>query len=251
MVTTLPADAMAGVEGVIRSGGRPLDPTTRHSMESRFGSDFQDVRIHTRHEADEATNHFKARAFTVGKDIVFGDGEYRPRETRGRHLLAHQPFAVSDQAAPQFNPDVMATLKTSLNAGPPCGALSVWLSRPVGRTDFFLNAHPFTVADDGAQHLGLPTVEESLVVGQDSFFLIDRPPVNDLTGILRVPSGPQTWSSLRAWHPTTLTKPINIGGNLARQIRKPSSSNSAWNSPQHPPGHLQPCYQTVACIASQ
>jgi hypothetical protein len=86
---------------VIRSGGRPLDPTTRHSMESRFGSDFQDVRIHTRHEADEATNHFKARAFTVGKDIVFGDGEYRPRETRGRHLLAHELTHVIQQG--EFN----------------------------------------------------------------------------------------------------------------------------------------------------
>jgi hypothetical protein len=89
----------------------------------------------------------------------------------------------------------MATLEKSLNAGPPCGANGpAGFPAPVGRTDFLLNAHPFTAANDGAQHLGLPTVEERPVLGQDSFFSIDRPPVNDVTGILRVPSGPQTWS---------------------------------------------------------
>jgi hypothetical protein len=97
MATALPPDATAVVQGVIRSGGRRLDPTTRHSMESRFGSDFQDVRIHTRPAADEATKHFRARAFTVGKDIVFSDGEYRPREARGRHLLAHELTHVVQQ----------------------------------------------------------------------------------------------------------------------------------------------------------
>jgi hypothetical protein len=153
---------------------------------------------------------------TEGQPPGAGDEpELTPPVAVAQAQVTIQPFAVSDQAAPGFNPDVMATLETSLNAGPPCGANGpAGFPAPVGRTDFFLNAHPFTVADDGAQHLGLPTVEERPVVGQDSFFPIDRPPVNDLTGILRVPSGPQTWSSLRVWHPRTLTKPINIGGNL-------------------------------------
>jgi hypothetical protein len=53
-----------------------------------FGHDFGQVRIH--HNMTETAHALKARAFTVGQDIVFGSGQYSPRSAEGRKLLAHE-----------------------------------------------------------------------------------------------------------------------------------------------------------------
>src|SRR5262247_1095700 len=42
-----------GVRSVVNSRGQPLDPATRGLMESRFGHDFADVRVHTDAKAAE------------------------------------------------------------------------------------------------------------------------------------------------------------------------------------------------------
>jgi hypothetical protein len=67
--------------------GVPLDTASRRYFESRFGRDFGNVRIHVDAEAAEAVN---AHAYTLGRDIVFGAGEYRPETEQGRRLLAHE-----------------------------------------------------------------------------------------------------------------------------------------------------------------
>ena len=71
-------------------GGRPLDGATRSSMESKFGRDFGDVRIHTGPEASELANTLEARAYTSGNDIVFGEGEHAPETSEGQKLIAHE-----------------------------------------------------------------------------------------------------------------------------------------------------------------
>ncbi len=63
-------------------------------MESRFGYDFTDVRVHTDTRAAEALN---ARAFTMGKDVVFGAGQYSPWTTAGKKLIAHELTHVVQQ----------------------------------------------------------------------------------------------------------------------------------------------------------
>jgi hypothetical protein len=70
--------------------GRPLDADTRDFMESRFGSDFAAVRVHDDSAAGASARDVDAHAFTVGQDIVFGDGQYQPHSDSGRHLLAHE-----------------------------------------------------------------------------------------------------------------------------------------------------------------
>ena len=47
-------------------------------MESRFGHDFGDVRLHTDSGAAEAARDVRARAFTMGRDIYFGDRQALP-----------------------------------------------------------------------------------------------------------------------------------------------------------------------------
>lgn len=55
------------------------------------------VRIHDDDRAADAARALHARAFTVGRDIVFGAGEYRPHTRTGRRLLAHELTHVDQQ----------------------------------------------------------------------------------------------------------------------------------------------------------
>lgn len=47
-----------------------------------------------------------ARAFTVGHDIVFADGQYQPNTTAGRHLLAHELTHTVQQTGGQSGQDL-------------------------------------------------------------------------------------------------------------------------------------------------
>lgn len=102
--THAPPDApdSTGTEIVSQlDGGRGLDEQTRGLMESRFGESFSDVRVHTGHRAGESANSLHSRAFTVGEDIVFGEGEFAPETTEGRRLLAHELAHVVQQRRPE------------------------------------------------------------------------------------------------------------------------------------------------------
>src|SRR6266513_865681 len=55
------------VHEVLRSPGQPLDAQTRAFMESRFGHDFSQVRVHTDARAAVSTQSVKADAYTVGR----------------------------------------------------------------------------------------------------------------------------------------------------------------------------------------
>ena len=83
-------EAPAIVHDVLRSPGQPLDSATRAFMESHFGRDFSDVRVHTDLDAAQSAHAVGALAYTVGRDIVFGDGHYAPGTREGRSLLAHE-----------------------------------------------------------------------------------------------------------------------------------------------------------------
>jgi hypothetical protein len=86
----------------LRTGGRNLSPSTRAFMESRFDRDFSDVRIHVDSQAAETAKSLNARAFTMGRDIVFGDGQFTPASKSGMQLLAHELTHVIQQGkAPQ------------------------------------------------------------------------------------------------------------------------------------------------------
>ncbi|MGR9108905.1 MAG: eCIS core domain-containing protein, partial [Gammaproteobacteria bacterium] len=87
------------LDQVMRSPGQRLDLKTRDFMESRIGHDLNNVRIHTGVLAAESARSVGARAFTVGNDIVFGDGQYQPRLAEGRRLLAHELTHVAQQSA--------------------------------------------------------------------------------------------------------------------------------------------------------
>lgn len=80
-----------------RVNGFPLDPSTRQFMESGFGFDFGNVRIHADKRAAESALSINALAYTIGQDIVFGADQYQPAIVEGRKLLAHELVHVVQQ----------------------------------------------------------------------------------------------------------------------------------------------------------
>jgi hypothetical protein len=91
----------AAVQQGLESSGSPLSGGTLQMMESRFGHDFSQVRIHTDARADESAEAVNARAYTVGSDIAFRAGEYQPHSSDGQRLLAHElTHVVQQRAAP-------------------------------------------------------------------------------------------------------------------------------------------------------
>jgi hypothetical protein len=77
--------------------GESLDGGVRNKMESAFGHDFSRVRVHTGSHAAELSQNLNARAFTIGSDVAFDAGEYRPGTLTGDALLAHELAHVVQQ----------------------------------------------------------------------------------------------------------------------------------------------------------
>jgi hypothetical protein len=73
-----------------RGGGQPLEKGVRRQMEGSFGANFTGVRVHTDQQADTLNRSLNARAFTVGNDLFFRSGEYKPASSGGQRLLAHE-----------------------------------------------------------------------------------------------------------------------------------------------------------------
>jgi hypothetical protein len=72
-------------------GGAALGEETRRRMEPEFGgADLSNVRVHTGAGAADAASGLGARAFTEGRDLHFGAGQYRPGEKEGDRLIAHE-----------------------------------------------------------------------------------------------------------------------------------------------------------------
>jgi hypothetical protein len=79
------------------SGGQPIEPPIRALMESQIDHDFSDVRVHTGEAAARSAEQLGAVAYTIGRDITFARGQYRPDTAPGRKLLAHELTHVVQQ----------------------------------------------------------------------------------------------------------------------------------------------------------
>ncbi|HIH86659.1 MAG TPA: DUF4157 domain-containing protein, partial [Methanosarcinales archaeon] len=81
----------------IRSGGQPLAESERAYFEPRFGADFSQVKVHTGEQAAESSRAVNAKAYTIGNDIVFQEGQYAPGTGVGQRLMAHELTHVVQQ----------------------------------------------------------------------------------------------------------------------------------------------------------
>jgi outer membrane protein OmpA-like peptidoglycan-associated protein len=86
------------VHEVLGSTGQPMNSDTRSFMESRFGHDFSQVRVHVDSKANKSAQEVNALAYTVDRNVVFGTGQYSPHTSAGLKLLAHELTHVIQQA---------------------------------------------------------------------------------------------------------------------------------------------------------
>jgi Domain of unknown function (DUF4157) len=78
-------------------GGSPLPDQVRGDMESRFGTSFGSVRVHTDAAAVQMNRALSAQAFTHGRDIYMSPDRYDPGKEAGKRLLAHELTHVIQQ----------------------------------------------------------------------------------------------------------------------------------------------------------
>ncbi len=98
--------------------GAPLATAERDFFEPRLGCDLSQVRIHSGRAAADSARSVDAMAYTVGRDIVFGAGQYAPQSSAGRSLMAHELVHTIQQGgtgsrqlqrrAMPFNPESIA-----------------------------------------------------------------------------------------------------------------------------------------------
>ena len=96
-----PVAVPPSVERTLTAPGRSLPADVRTDMEARLGHDFRATRIHDDAQAQESAREISARAYTSGRHIVFGAGQYQTGTTEGRQLLAHELVHVIQQSGSQ------------------------------------------------------------------------------------------------------------------------------------------------------
>ena len=105
--TTAPIESN-GHDVISPDSGEPLDPMTRGFMESRFSTDFGQVRVHTGTSAAESAAALNAVAYTSGRDIYFAEGKYSPQTREGQHLIAHELTHTIQQGGEATTPKEVA-----------------------------------------------------------------------------------------------------------------------------------------------
>jgi hypothetical protein len=91
------AEQESPVKSVVgRGGGTLLEAPVRQRMEASFGTDFSDVRVHSGGGAAASARAVDAHAYTVGNEIVLGDGQ-TPGSASHERTLAHELTHVVQQ----------------------------------------------------------------------------------------------------------------------------------------------------------
>jgi len=89
------ADTLSPPRSADEAGAVPA--AVRAPMEAALGADFGDVRVHADAHAGQTARALRAHAFTVGNEIAFAPGTFRPETSAGRELIAHELTHVAQQ----------------------------------------------------------------------------------------------------------------------------------------------------------
>ncbi len=95
---TTSGDTAARIESK-RGRGETLGTNEREFFETRMDADFSNVRIHRDAEAASLAKDVNAKAFTIGGDVFFGEGQYQPGSSAGKRLIAHELTHTLQQGA--------------------------------------------------------------------------------------------------------------------------------------------------------
>lgn len=150
------------------STGQALPSDTRTGLEAAFGADLSGVRVHTDSGASQMSDSLNARAFTVGRDITFGSGEYQPGTAVGDALIAHEVAHVVQQGNGQADGAVMkkgeggeSTLEEEADTSAVRALVSMWSGARSGLANVTQNAMPAMRTGLRLQRCGRPKMSEA------------------------------------------------------------------------------------------
>ena len=83
--------------------GESLSPSANHFFSARMGYDFSDVRVHKDKEAAESAKAVNAKAYAIGNNIVFNEGQFNTGSSEGQRLMAHELTHVVQQDSSAVN----------------------------------------------------------------------------------------------------------------------------------------------------
>jgi Domain of unknown function (DUF4157) len=77
--------------------GKTLPTHAQYFFAARMGYDFSNVKVHTDGEATRSAQEVNAKAYTVGSNIVFNEGQCDVESSEGKKLMAHELTHVMQQ----------------------------------------------------------------------------------------------------------------------------------------------------------
>src|SRR5688572_21918996 len=77
--------------------GQSLSSHANYFFSSRMGYDFSNVKLHTDKKAAESAKDINAKAYTIGNNIVFNEGQYNTDSAEGKKLMAHELAHIVQQ----------------------------------------------------------------------------------------------------------------------------------------------------------
>lgn len=88
---------MSNYIGSLNGKGQPLPAGINYFFSSKMGYDFSNVKMHTDKEAAQSAKGINAKAYTIGNNIVFNEGQYNSGSSKGKKLIAHELAHVVQQ----------------------------------------------------------------------------------------------------------------------------------------------------------
>lgn len=111
--------------------GTPLPAATQARAAQSLHHSFADVRVHAGPEGARMTDALGARAATIGRDIYFAPGEYRPAGAEGQRLIGHELGHVVQQAGGETAQSALADPQTAADVAGT--AVAVGTRAPIGQ----------------------------------------------------------------------------------------------------------------------
>lgn len=165
-----------------KGGGSSLPTGVKTEMESGFGADFSNVKVHTDSNAAQMNQQLGSQAFATGNNIYFNQGKFNPSSQSGKHLLAHElTHTVQQGATVRTKPDTIQAT-TLLQAFGFVDLIPDWIK-------------------NGARHIPGYTLF-TVVAGYDPLFdqAVERTPINLLEGLMGlVPFGTTIFDKLQEY----------------------------------------------------
>lgn len=109
------SNSISGLESSLqlsKGSGEYMNASTQQQMSHGIGADFSNVKIHTGGNAIKMNKQLNAKAFTNGSDVYFNQGQYNPKSSEGKHLLAHELTHVVQQTMGNGNGESLNLMGT-------------------------------------------------------------------------------------------------------------------------------------------